>query len=380
MKKNTVILIYILLFAPCLVFSQKLSKEDESKIKTSATDFVKGYYEALSQLKDTVNQTAKVVESGSADVGDGTSVVTFQEVFLNRYFDSYDIYVANDIYPYAKNNPTGEDKTIPMDIYMLRLRENYKEGVTYKFINATVGEIRYNETASQPYYFAKAEVEYSLKGKYRDGNLYEVTQKLDFYLKISDGYTEKLDKVRLFGIDWARGMSDDKKNLSKAEEVALGVRAFYCEQYDLAYSILNQQTELGKKDDKDSQKIKKDPSATFALAWMHFRGYGGAEQSDEETIKYLEYAGKQDHVLALYNLGQIYYFGYGAEEDEKKALDYYEKAGRKGMAEGYYYMGKIYEEGKQLEADKKKAIKWYEKAAKEGYQLAKDKLKELGEK
>ena len=76
-------------------------------------------------------------------------------------------------------------------------------------------------------------------------------------------------------------------------------------------------------------------------------------------------------VLADYQLGSMYYAGYGRPRDYNKALEYFEKAGDKGNVEARYNLAGMYYKGIGIKRDIKKAIYWYNKAASSGVSKAK---------
>ncbi|WP_051295954.1 tetratricopeptide repeat protein [Eisenibacter elegans] len=347
------------------------------EIRRIAIEHIKQYYQSLNSLKDDTLALSK--EEASTETGSLYSGISYKDRFIANFLDGDDIYLANDLYPYFAKMPEGSDRATQAWIYMNRLNTEYPQGVRFQVDDFKPGEVRLNETSFEKFYHVKIDVTRTLMGTYRDGNKINNTERLDIYVKVSQDYNKVWQKARIFAIDWARGNASEKAKLSKNEEIALAIRAFYSEQYEVAFTILSKY--LGAENNKrnDDRAVRTDGMAAFALAWMYWRGQGGAEQSDERTIEFLEYAGKQDNVLALLNLGWIYYFGYGADEDEKKAYDYFQKAGRKGHPEAQYYVGMMSENGQGTRQNERRARRWYRKAAAQNYGLAIEGLARLGE-
>ena len=126
----------------------------------------------------------------------------------------------------------------------------------------------------------------------------------------------------------------------------------------------------------------------------------------ENRIRWFLPAAKQGHIEAQYRLGQAYVNDRDYEEAKKWLLKAAEKghtnaqyelagllgltveqkaewtykAAIKGHVEAQFSLGRYYLSGFGVTKDVNEAVKWYRKAAEQGYEYAKDKLWELGEK
>lgn len=81
---------------------------------------------------------------------------------------------------------------------------------------------------------------------------------------------------------------------------------------------------------------------------------------------------------AQFNIGTMYYFGYGVDIDKPKAIKWYRKAAELGDAQAQFNLGVMYDNGEGVAPDKTEAVKWYRKAAEQGLAAAQEQLRELG--
>ena len=70
-----------------------------------------------------------------------------------------------------------------------------------------------------------------------------------------------------------------------------------------------------------------------------------------------------DHAAAQFNLGLMYYNGYGVPQDYAEALTWYRRAAEAGNAEAQYNLGRIYDRGAGVPQDYIVAYMWYNLAA-----------------
>ena len=92
----------------------------------------------------------------------------------------------------------------------------------------------------------------------------------------------------------------------------------------LELSTLKKNKTLSEKDWRD---LRKNRNPDLQYAWALELLYGDkANCNPSRALELLERAAKEDHVLALYQLGLCYYRGYGIVPDQGKALKYLKEA------------------------------------------------------
>ena len=121
---------------------------------------------------------------------------------------------------------------------------------------------------------------------------------------------------------------------------------------------------------KKAEAAKGDPVAIYELGDLHYYGKGTGRNHGAAFKAYTQAAAK-GYVLAEANLGWMYERGQGTGRDYKKALEWYTKAAEKGHAESQANLGEIYYNGKGLpKRDYVTAYKWYAIAAALGHREA----------
>ena len=122
---------------------------------------------------------------------------------------------------------------------------------------------------------------------------------------------------------------------------------------------------------KKAEAAKGDPAAVYELGDLHYFGKG-TPRNYAEALKAYTQAAEAGYVLAEANLGYLYERGQGATKDYKKAMEWYTKAANKGHAEAQVNLGEMYYSGKGLpKRDFATAWKWYAIAAELGHKDAK---------
>ncbi|KAF8196904.1 hypothetical protein K438DRAFT_1585443 [Mycena galopus ATCC 62051] len=71
-------------------------------------------------------------------------------------------------------------------------------------------------------------------------------------------------------------------------------------------------------------------------------------------------------VLAIYEVGQCFFHGWGIGKDQKMGVSYYAVAARMGDADAQMDLGFCLANGKGTKKDRKEAAKWYRAAVKQG--------------
>lgn len=105
-------------------------------------------------------------------------------------------------------------------------------------------------------------------------------------------------------------------------------------------------------------------------------GFKWLRQAAESAVKDLENAragGDMDAsavqtelVLAIYEVGQCFFHGWGVAKDQKMAVSYYLVAARLGDADSQSDLAFCLANGKGCKKDRKEAAKWYRAAVQQG--------------
>lgn len=102
-----------------------------------------------------------------------------------------------------------------------------------------------------------------------------------------------------------------------------------------------------------------------------YKGVLAKEKGEyKKALDIFEKASKNGNEIAMYELGKLYFNGFGTQKDYKMALYYFKLAGYNQNSDGLRAAGQIYEFGLGTKKDAKKAIKFYELAEKIGNNLA----------
>ncbi|MGV7222027.1 MAG: tetratricopeptide repeat protein [Nitrospinales bacterium] len=112
-----------------------------------------------------------------------------------------------------------------------------------------------------------------------------------------------------------------------------------------------------------------DPKAQFNLGMMYYDGYGDANNYFA-AAKWFWRASKQGHAKAQLKLGTMYYQGIGVDENKSKAAKLYRMSAKGGNGKAQTLAGLVYGEGLGVDQDFKEAAKWYELAANKGFATA----------
>lgn len=374
--KKFLCLVGVLLWVSTISFAQdKPTAEQESTIKQSVEKLLKNYGQALSTMPDTAflrTLEPKPSESGTQigeDQDDEPTIeeVPYKERLIDVFFETNDIYVCNDLYPYFNkpDNPqtASMQRMVVAETYLSYILAWYKKGVQISFTNPQYGAVKFNKNAPVPYYHLRVRVNRNIKGTYQDGETYQSTVPLYFYLRTAGKHPSQLSEVQIFSIDWGTKEARTKKSgkVKVSWGIAAGVRYFDSENYRLAFETLIKY--------KDEKKLRKNAKASLALAWMYFRGLG-TEENFKETLVWLQKAADRKDKYALFYLGEAYYFGYEIKEDEKKAYKLYRKAARKRLGMAEHATGRANELGKGTSKSIRRARHWYKRAVKHGYHRA----------
>ncbi|EPQ61177.1 HCP-like protein [Gloeophyllum trabeum ATCC 11539] len=75
---------------------------------------------------------------------------------------------------------------------------------------------------------------------------------------------------------------------------------------------------------------------------------------------------KSEMVVAIYEVGQCFFQGWGVHKDQKMAVDYFRTAAKLGDADAQQDLAFCLANGKGCKKDKKEAAKWYRAAVAQG--------------
>ena len=125
-----------------------------------------------------------------------------------------------------------------------------------------------------------------------------------------------------------------------------------------------------RKDDVLAEKYYKLPAdlgdndALYRLANCYFYGQGDAQDYQQALKIYRNnFADDPD---AIYNMGYMYYNGFGTDVNKKKAFDLFKLAATKGNSKAYNDLANMYFLGEEVEQNYPTAFKYYAMAAKLG--------------
>ena len=121
--------------------------------------------------------------------------------------------------------------------------------------------------------------------------------------------------------------------------------------------------------------VKRDRD--LALEWFIKAGEAGhvlsmryaakiyaSDRNMEEAVKWYKKAADAGDQTALYELGEMYYWGFGGKRDHPLALSYLLKCG--GIGDALYLTGRIYHEDMGVTRDDAKALEYLQKAVNAG--------------
>ena len=105
-----------------------------------------------------------------------------------------------------------------------------------------------------------------------------------------------------------------------------------------------------------------------APAWAGFdEGVAAYKRGDyAATLRELRPLAEQGNANAQFNLGLLYYNGWGVPQVYAKAVKWFRKAAEQGKAKAQSYLGLMYYDGWGVPQDYAEAVKWFRKAAEQG--------------
>ena len=120
------------------------------------------------------------------------------------------------------------------------------------------------------------------------------------------------------------------------------------------------------------KNVKTDGNACYQLGYMYYNGYG-VEKDIEQAKIYYKSGALLGNIHAAWRTGLIY----KDEMEYTEAFKFFLKAADGGQGMAMYELAKLYEYGLGTPHNKDKAIEWYQKCAESTYVARKDAKKDL---
>ncbi|WP_052260897.1 tetratricopeptide repeat protein [Photobacterium gaetbulicola] len=121
-----------------------------------------------------------------------------------------------------------------------------------------------------------------------------------------------------------------------------------------------------------------DSQSQLSLAEAYALGYGGLAASEEEAVKWLIQAAQQGNAIAQYNLGDMYYFGFGVEQSAAAAYEWYLAATTKRHPHAHYMIALLQAQGEIGPIDESLVRYWLTEGASYGDPSASYVLNQMG--
>lgn len=106
----------------------------------------------------------------------------------------------------------------------------------------------------------------------------------------------------------------------------------------------------------------------IGLLYKHYK------KNYKKAVKWYKFGADQGYRISQFNLGEMYFWGYGVDKDYKVAHGWYMLAANQDYDGAQYKLGLMYENGYGMEQDYKLAHKWYMLAATKDHNIAQYKL------
>ena len=130
-----------------------------------------------------------------------------------------------------------------------------------------------------------------------------------------------------------------------------------------------------KKDDETGLKwYKLSADQGYLLAMCNLWRYYLGLKNYEEAHQWLLRAGSRGHIWSQYELGELYFKGYGVTRDYKIAYVWLLMAASQNNSSAEYSLGVLYHDGLGVDQDFEQAREWYLKSANKGHSRAQNNL------
>ncbi|MHB9148099.1 MAG: patatin-like phospholipase family protein [Candidatus Amoebophilus sp.] len=142
-----------------------------------------------------------------------------------------------------------------------------------------------------------------------------------------------------------------------AERGSLVARNALCSMYERAVRV--------RQEDYERAVSQEDMEAQYNLGIMYYKGWG-VDKNYQEAKEWYEKAAQQGYAAAQCNLGWMYLNGEGVDKNYQEAKEWYEKAAKQGLASAQYALGWMYANGQGVDKNDNQAVEWFQKAADKG--------------
>ena len=161
--------------------------------------------------------------------------------------------------------------------------------------------------------------------------------------------------------------------------------SFFCSfvnaDYKLALSLYNKK-EIKKslvefvKVSKESKDIQIRSNSMYNVAVIHDFGLG-VEINKDLAVAWYKSAAENNHKIAQYNLGWMFFNGEFVEKDFLLSFDYYKKSAEQNYSKAQFNLANLFINGDGTLKDYIKAYKWYKLSLLNGEDKSKKFLKKL---
>lgn len=103
-------------------------------------------------------------------------------------------------------------------------------------------------------------------------------------------------------------------------------------------------------------------SAQYEIGWMYYCGWG-VPKDDRQAAQWYRKAGDQGDADAQLNLGLMYQDGQGVPKNDAEATRWLRKAADRRVAVAQFQIGWMYDNGQGVQQSNAEAMRWYRRAA-----------------
>lgn len=101
-----------------------------------------------------------------------------------------------------------------------------------------------------------------------------------------------------------------------------------------------------------------------------YLGTNGQKRDYKKAVELLNISAHAGNHLALYQLGNCFYYGNGVKINKKRAAEYWQQSADKGCIEAMYELGNLYYKGDNVKRNYDTAIKLFRASAEKGNHAA----------
>lgn len=129
--------------------------------------------------------------------------------------------------------------------------------------------------------------------------------------------------------------------------------------------------------ERAAEKASSPAQRFLAEAYMDGKTDAVTQDYKKAAFYWRKLAASGTDAQACFNLGYLYYYGYGVAKDVHRAFEWDLCAAQAGLAQGQYQVGQAYLNGEGVSVDMVQALSWLEKAAAQGYEPARQLLENI---